>query len=140
MIYFLKRSNGDVKIGTTIRLSVRLKQLADEHGVLELLGVCPGSFAEERALHRKFKDFCVRGEWFDHHESLQDFIEVETVPWDGKDEVRQLLTINVKGTREWQSWVQEVARHFGMTVSEFLDVATRELAKAQGFPEEAPER
>lgn len=32
MIYFIRSPAGPIKIGTTIRLSQRLKQLAAEHG------------------------------------------------------------------------------------------------------------
>ena len=59
VVYFA-RVAGLVKIGTTGNLWHRLNQL----GKPELLGVLPGSFAEEARLHRMFADDKVHGEVF----------------------------------------------------------------------------
>jgi hypothetical protein len=88
MIYFVQvKPDGLIKIGTTIRLSVRLAQLQIEHGAkFTVLGILDGSYADESALHRQFLSLRQQGEWFDPAPELLTFIADETRPWDGRDE------------------------------------------------------
>lgn len=97
MIYFIEDpATNRVKIGTTIRLSVRLAQLRAKHGPgLQVLGVTGGSYADERVLHDRFQLLREDGEWFKAHEILTDFIERETQPWDGTDEAPALPSIKL---------------------------------------------
>lgn len=55
MIYFLRATDGGpIKIGTTVRLTRRLKQLAAEFGPdVEVLAVAEGSYEEEALEARK---------------------------------------------------------------------------------------
>jgi Helix-turn-helix/T5orf172 domain len=87
VIYFVRSPKSLIKIGTTTRLSKRLKQLAAKHGEgLELLAVTKGSFRVERRLHRKFSHLHRGGEWFEPGNDLVDFIISKGKPWDGLDE------------------------------------------------------
>ena len=71
MIYFLRNADRTaIKIGTTIRLSARLKTLAAEHGELEVLAVIDGGRDQEKGLHRRFADLRTVGEWFEPGDDL----------------------------------------------------------------------
>lgn len=88
MIYFAQiKGGGAIKIGTTIQLNVRLAQLRCEtRREFVVLGILPGSYAEENVLHRRFSRIRHYGEWFKPAPELMDFIAKETSPWDGVDE------------------------------------------------------
>jgi hypothetical protein len=89
VIYFVRReSGGPIKIGTTKNLGNRLALLRAECGErLDVLGALPGSFAGEHALHEKFRHLRHSGrEWFNPDPELLDFIDNETMDWDGFDE------------------------------------------------------
>ena len=87
MIYFIRSPAGPIKIGTTIRLSQRLKQLVAEHGDgLEVLAIVDGSYDEEKALHRRFGHLRTVGEWFEPGDDLTGFIVSDGRPWDGRDD------------------------------------------------------
>jgi hypothetical protein len=100
VIYFIRdESNGTIKIGTTVCLTDRLKQLESEvnedldvKAGLRVLAVVPGSYADERALHKRF-DYCRdHGEWFNPVSELTDLIRTDGQPWDGTDEVSSVTT------------------------------------------------
>lgn len=75
MIYFLRRANGDIKIGTTTRFYTRKGQLQGEHGPLELLGYMEGDAVAERELHARFSSLRRgRGEWFAESAELLGFV------------------------------------------------------------------
>jgi DNA-binding XRE family transcriptional regulator len=89
MIYFIKSARGRIKIGTTIRLKQRLKELETGHGEpLEVLAVADGSTEAERYLHRRFAHLRVMGEWFESGEDLMALIASDCRPWDGLDDRR----------------------------------------------------
>lgn len=81
MIYFV--SDGEfVKIGfcqgTRVDLEgrrLRVLQIGNARQ-LKLLAIMPGDHAMELKLHERFAEERVRGEWFKHHQRLDDFIEV----------------------------------------------------------------
>jgi hypothetical protein len=106
MIYFLRCEqdgglsgrlvNGHIKIGTTVRLSVRLKQIAAEIGhIPTVLAVFDGAYAEEAALHRRFSGSRSNGEWFRPDADLLLLIETEGRPWDVTDEARPMAAIKL---------------------------------------------
>jgi hypothetical protein len=97
MIYFIRsRDGGPIKIGTTIRLSQRLKSLADEHGKdLEVLAIAEGSYTRESELHRQFSHLRAFGEWFEPGDDLVGFIVAEGKPWDGSDEAPAATTAKI---------------------------------------------
>lgn len=77
-IYFLKRSDGLVKIGTTTSLDARMTALAVGHGPLELLRVVNGGRRREGELHQAFKRFWEYGEWFRSEGGALDSL-IETI-------------------------------------------------------------
>lgn len=74
IIYYLRRSDGDIKIGTTCRPVRRLSVLTREHGILQLLLTHSGGRQRERELHDRFDDLAVGGEWFTARKKLTDWI------------------------------------------------------------------
>ena len=65
VVYFIGAEAGPIKIGVSCDPAKRLRTLQTGHPVpLMLLAVVPGGVGVERALHRKFADLRVRGEWF----------------------------------------------------------------------------
>lgn len=84
MIYFIQpKAGGPIKIGTTVRLGQRLKQLAAESGAeLQVLAVVDGGFREEKSLHQRFAHLRQVGEWFEPGDDLLGFIVNDGKPWD----------------------------------------------------------
>lgn len=82
MIYFLKRDDGAIKIGTTMNFHMRLSQLIEQHGDLELLGVMAGGRDLEQWLHKQFGETRIYGnqEWFYSSDKLMKFIRDKATP------------------------------------------------------------
>jgi hypothetical protein len=120
MIYLIQDADGLIKIGTTIRLSQRLKQLKSEHKQhLKVLGVVDGSYADEAVLHLRFAHSRVLGEWFQPTDELNDFIATDARPWDGSDEKAPTAIIRV--TQKVADDARTVANLNGMAVADYLD-------------------
>ena len=75
-VYFVYNpSTGEVKIGQTKNVKARLQSLQTEEGVpLILLGVEEDVVPLEKRLHRKFKKFNTRGEWFKVEGALAKYL------------------------------------------------------------------
>lgn len=74
MIYFVQ-NNTVVKIGFTTNIVARLRGLQTAtHRPCRVLGVMDGTLADEQKLHRRFKAYRVRGEWFDFSSEIETFI------------------------------------------------------------------
>ena len=64
-IYFVKSSEGPIKIGFSSQPWSRLACLqADNHARLSLMAVMPGTMRGEKAVHIRFANLRIRGEWF----------------------------------------------------------------------------
>jgi hypothetical protein len=126
MIYFIRRpDDGWIKIGVTVRLSERLKQLCAEFGgELEVLAVVDGSRARERELHRQFSHLRAVGEWFEPGDDLTGFIVAEGKRWDGEDEAP---TAPVKIERPLAEKAAIIARQRRITIAEYMSDPTRAL-------------
>lgn len=126
MIYFIAMPDRSrIKIGTTIRLSERLRQLCREHGDgLEVLAVIDGGTAEERALHRRFAEHRIVNEWFEPGDDLMGFIVSDGRPWDGSDE-RQPTAVTVKLDRALVGKAKLIATHRGIAAAELLSELLR---------------
>jgi hypothetical protein len=115
---------GWIKIGTTTRLSVRLKQIAFEIGhTPTVLAVLDGGFAEEHALHVRFHYAKARGEWFHAGPELMQLIATDGRPWDGIDERTTAMTrFDMQSLR----LARKAATLMGMSVFDYVnDVLAR---------------
>lgn len=129
MIYFIRAATGEgaIKIGTTIRLSQRLKQLEKEHGVpLRVLGVMDGSYADESALHARFVRTGEAREWFQANPELTDFIAAEARPWDGYN--RKIRGFIVRLTDEAIEAARIASGYTGESMAEYVSRITVERA------------
>lgn len=92
MVYFIRRADGFIKIGTTACLTRRLAQLKAEHGPdLTVLAVIDGGPAREGGLHFRFSHLRADGEWFRPGDDILAFIESAGRAWDGRDAVRPVM-------------------------------------------------
>lgn len=143
MIYFIRdESTKLIKIGTSIRLGVRLAQLKIKYpGSLRVLAVIPGSYADESALHRRFAHLRIKGEWFKPKVDLLKLIATEGQPWDGSDESAAYVTVKIDS--EVATIAKMVAAGRGISLSEYLsevarspvmDDLDREYAKRNHIP------
>lgn len=77
-VYFV-RSGKLIKIGFTTDLEGRVSRLQTGSPYdLQLLGTIEGTQRDEQALHRRFANLNVRGEWFRSHASLMGYIRQAT--------------------------------------------------------------
>jgi hypothetical protein len=81
MIYFLSAPSVNLaKIGFSVEPEGRIKSLRLLSPVpLEIIGMIPGDFEQERALHARFLHLRSHGEWFHATAELRDFVSVETL-------------------------------------------------------------
>lgn len=74
-VYFVQAHSGRIKIGRSVNPVVRLGALrSGSPEPLFLLGVMLGDFADERALHARFRACRISGEWFSPVPKLLEFI------------------------------------------------------------------
>jgi hypothetical protein len=64
IVYYVRRPDGMIKIGTSRSPGSRLESIARTHGSLLLVAFHGGARAEEAAIHRIFKVLHIGGEWF----------------------------------------------------------------------------
>lgn len=74
VVYYTRRADGMIKIGTTVHFKARMKALTNEHGELQILLTHPGSCKEEDAMHKRFADLAIGHEWFRPDEALLSWI------------------------------------------------------------------
>jgi hypothetical protein len=127
MIYFLRRENGDIKIGTAKTFSDRLNQLRVEHGELELLGAMVGGLDVERSLHEQFHHARYgRAEWFAPVSELLVFIQTNTQPEVPVEHYRPTRTVRVYETTAVLI-DQLVRRERGKTVADVVESWAKQL-------------
>lgn len=73
-VYFVRRSDGLVKIGRSTNPERRLKDLRSAGGPMELVAWFDGDAGTERALHDAFAAHHVSGEWFAPSKFLTELI------------------------------------------------------------------
>jgi hypothetical protein len=79
-VYFIQKvDGGDIKIGISFDVRARLGSLATQAGMeMKLLGVIPRAGRDtEKALHRRFSQHRLMGEWFRNNPELLFFISEE---------------------------------------------------------------
>ena len=64
IVYYVRRGDGAIKIGTTTQPANRMMALKQQHGPIEILLTHCGDGERERQMHRRFSDLRVEGEWF----------------------------------------------------------------------------
>ena len=74
VVYYSRRADGMIKIGTTVHFKDRMKALSREHGDLQVLLTHPGSIDEEAEIHGRFSDLAIGHEWFRPGEALLSWI------------------------------------------------------------------
>ena len=75
IIYFICGGEG-VKIGFSTNHNIRLAALQSASPVpLTLTAQIAGTLQDERALHKRFKDYRLHGEWFRFDGALKKFVE-----------------------------------------------------------------
>lgn len=74
LVYYLRRCDGLIKIGTSRNLKRRMNTLGKEHGPLTLLLTHGGDGDREGEIHEKFAELRVTGEWFLARKRLTDWI------------------------------------------------------------------
>lgn len=127
---------GLVKIGTTIRLADRLKQVAAEIGhEPKALGVMDGDRSEEQAIHRRFSQSRVFREWFKPSQSLKDFIEKEARSWEESDDFprQPVCQFRIAASPEWMEWINEYANFCGFSNPVTVRLMLREGAERRGL-------
>jgi hypothetical protein len=84
-VYFIQAADGfPIKIGVSINLMRRLTDLRHASGLhLKVLGVIrDGTRETEQALHRRFNEGRLVGEWFRPDPDLLEYIREQASPWD----------------------------------------------------------
>lgn len=72
-IYFVQRSDGAIKIGSSLDVPKRIKEISALVGDLNLLCVIDGTIQIEKSLHKRFKNDHIHNEWF-AQENINSFI------------------------------------------------------------------
>lgn len=83
MIYFARRPNGIIKIGSTLNIQTRIKWLNVQYGEVEIIGVMDGGNKQEKILHKHFAKLNAGGdgiEWFHPGDELLDYIAKYATP------------------------------------------------------------
>lgn len=76
MIYFISNGSDAVKIGYSLRVEERIKELQNGSPFpLEILALSPGDKVAEREYHQKYSDLAIGGEWFQIDKSLEGEIK-----------------------------------------------------------------
>lgn len=142
MLYFIQSvEGGPVKIGTTKDLSGRVKQLeANYRTPMVVLATTDGTYKEERAMHRRFSHLRLgRTEQFRPEPELMEFIGMplfacatDVAPLEDHSKP---LAIQVRGSDEFKSWVEEFAAIEHDTVAKFIERVLRKHAREIGFRE-----
>ena len=102
MIYFVKHPVcGYIKIGSSDDFATRYVTLETQYGMLDVLGVMPGSLTDEYRLHRKFRAANIRGvlsgiEWFRPVPELLAYIKANCKPHPQRN--RNVKRLNVSAT------------------------------------------
>lgn len=84
LVYFLQRSNGDIKIGYASNFMDRISNLSRRQGTLTLLAAEPGAAERERELHDRFVACRISrpAEWFRPDALLLEYIESVAAGYD----------------------------------------------------------
>ncbi len=148
MVYFVQAiEGGPIKIGTTANLDVRLKTLESIYGrPLAVLAIMEGGHDVEREIHARFNAHRFgRTEQFRPASELMAFIGRPLLACAG-DVIEMPVRANsktlfaVKGSEEWFEWLKQYADFAGVSMMSAIDLALKDKARRDGFPEAMPKR
>lgn len=76
-VYFIEApETGRLKIGHSGSPKYRMESIQSMSPVkLRMIGVIPGSIADEKALHARFSAYRTHGEWFEYSRQIRDYIQ-----------------------------------------------------------------
>jgi len=112
-VYFVRASNGLIKIGFTRNVKRRLNAMAtDASGALEIIGVMRGSRRTEERVQGMFMHLQTHGEWHRPGLDLLSFIAHRAKPWDDGNQ-HQLMFEDLK--REYDRAMPELPPVPGIT-------------------------
>lgn len=74
-VYYLRRRDGSIKIGTTRRPHERYREVARDQGPVRVLATHVGDVDAEHRMHARFADHRLDGEWFAPHPELLAWID-----------------------------------------------------------------
>jgi hypothetical protein len=118
----LNNRNGYIKIGVSNNPSYREKTLQSEEPEVILIATSPGADME-RALHREYSDYRIRGEWFVlRPEDMKRIISFGFEAVAGREEFFSAYSAGL----DYEGWmsaklVREVGRMGAMEVDDALD-------------------
>lgn len=116
-VYFIRRSDGPVKIGFSAHPVKRLSELQTVLAEkLSLLGVMSGTVLDEREIHSALKRYRLNGEWFDFSTEVRAFIT---------------STLKKRGTKKFNTYVKPANLHIRLSVEDKYDFM--KAAEASGF-------
>lgn len=120
-VYFAE-ADGFVKIGYSTNVEARLRSLSTGAPFpVRLIGSHPGTQADEAALHRKFRDHRVSGEWFRASD------EIRRVAQTGFEPCLRVNTPSVTGSAaHFLSQIEGFLRRTGMSATRFGMLAVRD--------------
>ena len=82
-LYFMRDARGFIKIGFSENPIQRIKASGMKdtggRGPFELIGMCSGTLEDEKALHKRFSEFNVEGEWFESDNRLIEYIKYVSI-------------------------------------------------------------
>ena len=143
MIYFLRRTNGDIKTGTTINYQIRVTELIKQHGELELLGLMDGGRELERELHIQFAEYRIgRSEFFKPNDSLSELIAeraTQRLPLP-KPRSRRIMASRIAVTPDTHYMLRDFTKGLWTTYDESIGFLLRLVRKPDETPFEAGKR
>ena len=79
IVYVVQFGTGrPIKVGSTVNLGARLSKMSiDHYEPVEMLYLHRGGFKEERAIHKRFARYRLRGEWYSPAPEVIEWCEAE---------------------------------------------------------------
>lgn len=125
MIYFIRsHTTGHIKIGATQKLNIRFTQIRHVDGSFDLLGTMDGYLAEEKELHKRFKQWRINNkpncEWYHDNPELLEYIETNIQPGTAKLFPKKAATgqrgIAIMWSDEQSKMLEQIAEKHGATM------------------------
>lgn len=143
-VYFVQAADGGpIKIGTSVDVRARLKQLELAYKrPLAMLAEMPGGREEEGAIHERFSHLRIgRTEQFRPGPDLLEFIGRPLFAGGDVEPMKchvQPTVLNVKGSRAEKEYLQRLSKVTGVSLAEMTRRAVATWAESRALPP-APE-